>query len=114
MTTLQKFVPPDQKPGIIHTDDSLECIRACEDLCWNEDKSTPYRSETNGIAENAVRSVREGTSALLLQSGLSEKWWREAIERFCYLRNIQDKLAGRKSPYEIRFVTPFRWSSDTM
>ena len=30
---------------------------------------TPHRSETNGIAERAVRRVKEGTSAVLLQSG---------------------------------------------
>ena len=34
--------------------------------------STPHRSETNGIAERAVRRVEEGTSAVLLQSGLNE------------------------------------------
>ena len=33
--------------------------------------STPHRSETNGIAERAVRIVKEGTSAVLLQSGLN-------------------------------------------
>ena len=34
--------------------------------------STPHRSETNGIAERAVRRIKEGTSAVLLQSGLDE------------------------------------------
>ena len=29
--------------------------------------STPHRSETNGIAERAVRRVKEGTSSVLLQ-----------------------------------------------
>ena len=33
----------------------------------------PHRSETNGIADRAVRRVKEGTSAVLLQSGLYEK-----------------------------------------
>ena len=32
MRTLQEFLPPDLKPGVIHTDPSLEFIRACEDL----------------------------------------------------------------------------------
>ena len=41
--SLQQFGQPDQKPGIIHTDNSLECIRVREDLGWNHDKSTPYR-----------------------------------------------------------------------
>ena len=61
------LVPPDQKSGIIQTGKSLECICACEDLCWN------HPLETHGIAENAVRSVKESTNALLVQSGLSEQ-----------------------------------------
>ena len=35
--------------------------------------STPHRSETNGIADRAVRRGKEGTSAVLLQSGSHEK-----------------------------------------
>ena len=46
----------------------------CEDLSWNHCTSTPHRQETNGIAERAVRRVKEGTSAVLLQSGLDENW----------------------------------------
>ena len=33
------------------------------------------RSETNEIAERAARRVKEGTSAVSMQSGLTEKWW---------------------------------------
>ena len=55
---------------------------ACEDLSWNHCTSTPHRSETNGIAERAVRRVKEGTSAVLLQSVLDEKWWADSME--CY------------------------------
>ena len=80
-------------------------IRACADLCWNQDKSTPYRFETNDIAENAVHKVKEGTSAPLVQSGLPVTVWREG-DGMLVLRNIQDKLADRKSPYEKRFGTP--------
>ena len=61
---LRKFLEPSQKPKVIHTDDSLEC----EELSWNHCTSTPHRSETNEIAERAVRRVKEGTSAVL--------WWR--------------------------------------
>ena len=32
----------------------------CEDLSWNHCTSTPHRSETNEIAERAVRRVKEG------------------------------------------------------
>ena len=41
--------------------------------------STPHRSETNGIAERAVRRITEGTSAVLLQSGLDEKWRADSV-----------------------------------
>ena len=71
--SLQKFLEPEKKPKVIYTDNSLEFGKACEDLSWNHCTSTPHRSETDGIAERAVRRVKEGTSAVLLQSGLNEK-----------------------------------------
>ena len=39
---------------------------SCEELSWNQCTSTLHRSETNGIAERAVRRVKEGTSVVLL------------------------------------------------
>ena len=53
--SLQKFLEPDRKPKVIYTDNSLEFGKACEDLSWNLCTSTPHRSETNAIAERAVR-----------------------------------------------------------
>ena len=75
---------------------------------WNHCTSTPHRSETNGIGERAVCRVKEGTSAVLLQLGLDEKWWADSIECHCYLRNIQDLLSDGKTPYERRFGEPFK------
>ena len=69
---------------------------------------TPHRSETNGIAERAVRRVKEGTSAVLLQSGLNGSWWADSVECFSYLRNVTDLLSDGKTPYERRFGQPFR------
>ena len=94
---------PDRKPKFIYADNSLEFGKACEDLSWNHCTSTPHRSETNGFAERAVRRVKEGTSAVLLQSGLDEKWWADSMECYSYLRNIQDLLSDVKTPYERRF-----------
>ena len=65
-----KFLEPKRKPKVIYTDNFLEFGKACEDLPWNHCTSTPHRSETNGIADRAVRRVKEGTSAVLLRSGL--------------------------------------------
>ena len=59
------------------------------------------------LREIAVRRVKEGTSAVLLQSGLDEKWLADSMECFCYLRNIQDLLSDGKAPYERRFGMPF-------
>ena len=61
----------------------------------------------NGIAERAVRRVKEGTSAVLLQSGLNESWWADSMECYTYLRNVTDLLSDGKTPYERRFGQPF-------
>ena len=100
---LQKFLEPERKPKVIYTDNSLEFGKACEDLSWNHCTSTPHRSETNGIAERAVRRVKEGTSAVLLQSGLNESWWADSMECYTYLRNVTDLLSDGKTPYARRF-----------
>ena len=64
--SLQKFLGPDRKPKVNYTDNSLHFGKACEDLSWNHCTSTPHRSETNEIAERAVRRVKEGTSAVIV------------------------------------------------
>ena len=90
--SLQKFLEPDRKPKVIYTDNSMEFGKACEDLSWNHCTLTPHRSETNAVAERAVRRVKEGTSAVLLQSSLDEKWWADSMECYTYLRNVTDLL----------------------
>ena len=82
--------------------------KACEDLSWNHCTSTPHRSETSGIAERAVRRVKEGTSAVLLQSGLNENWCADSMECYTCLRNVQDLVSDGKTPYERRFGKPFK------
>ena len=102
-----KFLEPTRKPKVIYTENSLEFGKACEDLSWNHCTSTPHRSETNGIAERALCRVKEGTSAVLLQSSLDNEWWADSMECFSYLRNMQDLLSEGKTPYERRFGIPF-------
>ena len=106
--SLQKFLEPDRKPKVIYIDSSLEFGKAWEDLSWNHCTSTPHRSEANGIAERAVRRVKEGTSAVLLQSGLNESRWADSMECYTYLRNVTDLLSDGKTPYERRFGQPFK------
>ena len=65
------------------------------------------RSETNGIAERSVRRVKEGTSTVLLQSDLDEKWWVDSLECCCYLRKVQDFLADGKHRLKGDLEEPF-------
>ena len=60
------------------------------------------------IAERAVRRVKEGTSAVLLQLGLNENWLADSMECHTYRRNVTDLLSDGKTPYEIRFGQPFK------
>ena len=106
--SLQKFLEPERKPKVINTDNSLELGKGCEDLSWNHCTSTPHRSETNGIAERAVRRVKEGTFAVLLHSGLNESWWADSMECYTYLRNVAELLSDGKTPCEKRFGQPLR------
>ena len=70
--SLQKFLEPNRKPKVIYTDNSLELGKACEDLSWNHCTSTPHRSETNGIAERAVRRVK-GRHLCCIAVGVDEE-----------------------------------------
>ena len=104
--SLQKFLESVRKPKVIYTDNSLEFGKVCEDLPWNHCTSTPHRSETNGIAERAVRRVKEGSSAVLLQSALDENWCADSMKCCTYLRNVQDLFSDGKTPHERRFGKP--------
>ena len=64
----------------------LNLGKSREEFSWNHCTSTPHRSETHGIAERAVRRVKEGTYAVLLQSGLGNEWWADSMECCCHLR----------------------------
>ena len=90
MRSLQRFLPPESKLGVIYIDNSLEFTKACADLQWNHDKSTPHRSETKGIAERAVTRVRQGTSTLLFLNNGGKK--RCNVIVMCETFNIYDQL----------------------
>ena len=57
---LMKFLEPTRKPKVIYTGNSLEIGKSCKELSWNQCTSTPHRPETHGIAERAIRRVKEG------------------------------------------------------
>ena len=79
----------------------------CEELSGNHRTAAPHRSETSKIAERVVRRLKEGTSAVLLQSGSDDKWWLDSVECCCCLRYDQDFLADGKSQMNEDLVNPF-------
>jgi len=99
----QRFLGPDGTCKHVYTDNSKEQIKAFEDLGLSHDTSTPHRPETNGIAERAVRRVKEGTSCTLAQSGFGDEWWAHAMVCFCFLRNVVDILLSGHTAYFGRF-----------
>ena len=99
----QRYFEPNQEPEHVYSDNSKEIKKACDELGYTHDTSTPHRSETNGVAERAVRRVREGTAAVLTQSGFTEHWWSLAMQAFCFLRCVVDKLDNGQTAYFNRF-----------
>ena len=91
-----------------YSDGSKELAKMTADLGISHDTSTPYRPETNGVAERAVRRVLEGSRAVLLQSNLPHDWWSEAATCFCFLRNVSDAVDGKLTPYELRYGEKFK------
>ena len=70
-------------------------------------KAPHHRSETNGVAERAVRRVNQGTTVALVQSGLPEEWWDCAMECYRHLRNVHEKMADGKTAFEKRYGQKF-------
>ena len=53
--------------------------------------STPACPETNGLAEAAVKDVKNGTRANLIQSGLHPTWWERSSTCYCFHENAIPK-----------------------
>ena len=89
----RKFFELSEKPKVIYTDNSLDFGK----FLWRSVMESS-NFDTSSIwdewycSKRAVRRIEEGTSAVLLQSGLHEKWWADSVECYCYLRNVQDRF----------------------
>ena len=68
---------------------------------WNHRTSTPHRSETNGIAERVVRRIKEGTSAVLLQSGLVGGFHRMLLLSAKHARSLLDSGKDDSGAYVV-------------
>ena len=104
---MQRFLGPQTKPKHVYTDNAGEFKLAFKRLAWTHDTSTPNRPQTNGVIERANRSVKEGTTCALVQSGLAAKWWPEAMACFCFLKNVTLALQDGETSYRKRFGSDF-------
>ena len=54
-----------------------------------------------------MRTVKEGTSAALIQSGLDDAWWPQAMACYCFLKAVVDILDDNKTAFERRLGSSF-------
>ena len=81
----RKFLEPSENQLSVTLTLHWNFGNCCAELSWNHRISTVRRSETNGITERGVRRIKEGSSSVLLLSGLDEKWLADSMECHCYL-----------------------------
>eukprot|EP00973_Karenia_brevis_P008735 1181061-Karenia_brevis.AAC.1 len=62
----------------------LNQFKAMSDLEWSaiHDASLPYRPQTKEVTERVGQRVEEGTSTVLVQSGLHGPWWEKLEDIF--------------------------------
>ena len=86
-----------------YTDDAKEFRGAAKRLDIPSDVGTPHHSASKATVERCVQAVNEGTSAALVQSGLDEMWWPDAMICFGFLEQVCDKLQSGRTAYFQRF-----------
>ena len=53
----------------------------------NHQVSAPNSSQQNGVAERFNRTVQDRTQCLLLEAGMENGWWAEALHSAVYVLN---------------------------
>jgi hypothetical protein len=87
------------------TDNAGELVSAAKQLGILHGRATPYRPETNGVAERANRTVLEGARTILDAAGLPPRYWPFALPTFCFLQNVNNNLLG--AAWQCRHGEPF-------
>nr|GFB14280.1 zinc finger, CCHC-type [Tanacetum cinerariifolium] len=63
--------------------------------------TAPYTPRQNGVAERKNRALKEMVNSMLSYSGLSERFWGEAMLTACYLLNRVHNKRNKTTPYEL-------------
>ncbi|GBO46423.1 Retrovirus-related Pol polyprotein from transposon TNT 1-94 [Araneus ventricosus] len=89
----------------VRTDGGLEFCnqefqKFLEKLGIRHEKTNPYSPEMNGVAERFNLTALDGVKVLLKSSGMSQKFWAEALLCFTYAWNrVCHK--NKKAPFEL-------------
>lgn len=83
---LKQFTGTD-KVKSLRADGAHEIAKAAREQGWPHDTSTPLLYKSSGVAERAVRTVRDGGRCTLEQSGLRPAGWPWAFTQYCALHN---------------------------
>ena len=59
----------------------------CKDCCMEQQKTTPYTPQQNGVAKRMNKSLMEKARSMLSGVGLGLELWVVAINTACYLKN---------------------------
>lgn len=96
-----------QRLQLLRTDNGGEFL-PMKDVCRVKgiahETTASYTPEQNGIAERAVRTVKEGARTLLIDSGLPDQFWGAAVKAFTYVRNLTHVVEGETRPVEEVFT----------
>jgi hypothetical protein len=88
----------------LRTDSAAEFISNANFKRWLMDNriiqeaSTPYTKHQNGVVEHHIQMIKDWTTTLLVQSGLKQRYWGEAI--LCAVATWNAMTAKVKSPLE--------------
>ena len=67
-----------------------------------DETTAPYSPQSNGVAEQKNRTLREMMNAIRLSFGLPQNMWGVAILSDNYLLNKVPKKKAEKAPYELQ------------
>nr|KAJ0189226.1 hypothetical protein LSAT_V11C800430080 [Lactuca sativa] len=63
--------------------------------------TAPYTPQQNGVAERKNRTLKEMVNSMLSYSGLSERFWGEAMLTACYILNRTPNKRSKNTPHEL-------------
>uniref|UniRef100_A0A5S6QQU2 Integrase catalytic domain-containing protein n=1 Tax=Trichuris muris TaxID=70415 RepID=A0A5S6QQU2_TRIMR len=97
-----------KKPIAFRTDNGKEYVGLELKKYFREEgiehqRTVPYTPQQNGVAERKNRSLTEMAKCMLLDAGLHNRFWGEAVRSAAYLQNRMPSRSIDKTPYELFF-----------